>query len=66
MVVTRTIFARVSDRKPDGRVVEVAVYEYETWQIRTITFVEQTHPEAFAFFSQFDDHLSHPERPPAL
>jgi hypothetical protein len=70
MATTRIIYARVFDAAPDreaeGRLVRVMIYEDEGQEARpqSITFAEHVHPQAFAFFSQFDDHFMRLERPP--
>jgi hypothetical protein len=59
---TRTIYARVFAPDPqheaEGKYVRVMIYEGEDQAARakSITFAENTHPVAFTFFSQFDDH----------
>ena len=62
MSSTRTIYARVFAPDPqheaEGKYVRVMIYEGEGQEARAknITFAENTHPVAFTFFAQFDDH----------
>jgi hypothetical protein len=65
MSSTRTsyacVFAPDPQHEAEGKYVRVMIYEGDGQGVRAknITFAENVHPVAFAFFSQFDDHYMH-------